>query len=593
VSAPSGWVVAASCERGLEDTPPELTAADERHSVFFDGVLYERERLERELDISARPARTDAERVLAAYGRWGDATPERLNGTFTIVVWSATGQTLQAVRDPLGIQPLFRYETGETVLFSNSLEALTRDRRVRATVSPIALAARVARRMPYQAETFYSDVKRVPQGHVWRRASGVSDLRRYWDPRPPGEHVVQGDPIEPEEFDALLERAVTRRLSGDLMGIYLSGGVDSVAVAAYAADLERRRDRTPLALSLVIPGEEVVDGETQRAVANSLGLQQILLPLEDRRREDGILGAALALAADFPAPLLNPWLPGFLRLNDEAAARGCRTILTGNGGDEWLTTPILAADLIRQLRFGQLAAFAADYRRSYGQSDWRVAKTIFWQFGLRPLLIEGTQPFLERRARPLLRRRLGRLLPTWLVPDRALRRELFDRPTSPPPSAASRSLYLRAASKIYDHPLQDSDMEEIFEAARRSGIRLVHPFCDLDLIALRYQARPEDLNRGGRPKAIVREALDHRSPVCASATQKKVAAANFFSDLLRREGPRVLKRLGRMTALAELGVVDPILFETDFDQMARNRDPRHFARIWDVLTLESWLRSHA
>jgi asparagine synthase (glutamine-hydrolysing) len=591
VNAPTEWVVAASCERGIEDAPLGFIAADERHTVLFDGVFYERESLERELDLPARPARTDAELVLAAYRRWGDATPERLNGTFTIVAWNAAGRTLQAVRDPLGIQPLFRYERGETVLLSNSLGALTR--RVSASVSPIALAARVARRTPNQEETFYSDVKRIPQGHIWRRASGTSDLRRYWDPRPPGEHVVKGDPIEPEEFDALLERAVARRLSGDPVGIYLSGGVDSVAVAAYAADLERRSDRTPLALSLVIPGEEVVDGETQRAVASSLDLQQILLPLEDRRREDGILGAALALAADLPAPLLNPWLPGFLRLNDEAAARGCRTILTGNGGDEWLTTQILAADLIRTLRFRQLAAFASAYRRSYGQSDWRIAKTIFWRFGLRPLLIDGTQPFLERRARPLLRRRLGRLLPTWLVPDRALRRELFDRPTSPPPSTSSRSVYLRAASKIYDHPLQDSDMEEIFEAARRSGIRLVHPFCDLDLIALRYRVRPEDLNRGGRPKGIVREALDRRFPVCGSATQKKVAAANFFVDLVCREGPLLLKRLGRMTALAELGVVDPVRFETDFDQMAGNRDPRHVARIWDVLTLESWLRSHA
>jgi hypothetical protein len=136
-------------------------------------------------------------------------------------------------------------------------------------------------------------------------------------------------------------------------------------------------------------------------------------------------------------------------------------------------------------------------------------------------------------------------------------------------------------------------MEEIFEAARRSGVRLAHPFCDLDLIALRYRARPEDLNRGGRPKGIVREALDRRFPNCVLAPQRQVAAADFFADLVCREGPLVLKRLGRMTALAELGVVDPVQFETDFDQIAGNRDPRHVARVWDVLILESWLRSHA
>ena len=135
MNTPSEWVVAASCEGGLEDAPRGLIAADERHTVLFDGVVYERERLERELDLPARPARTDVELVLVAYSRWGEATPQRLNGTFTLVAWNAAERTLQAVRDPLGIQPLFRYERGDTVLLSNSLGALARDQRVPATVS--------------------------------------------------------------------------------------------------------------------------------------------------------------------------------------------------------------------------------------------------------------------------------------------------------------------------------------------------------------------------------------------------------------------------------------------------------------------------
>ena len=178
MNTPSEWVVAASCENGLEDAPRRLIAADERHTVLFDGVVYERERLERELDLPARPARTDVELVLVAYSRWGEATPQRLNGTFTLVAWNAAERTLRAVRDPLGIQPLFRYERGDTVLLSNSLGALARDQRVPARVSPIALAARIARRMPYQEETFYSCVQRIPQGHIWRRGPSTSRRAR-------------------------------------------------------------------------------------------------------------------------------------------------------------------------------------------------------------------------------------------------------------------------------------------------------------------------------------------------------------------------------------------------------------------------------
>ena len=261
--------------------------------------MYERGRLEHELGHPSG-VRSDPELVLAAYRRWGNRTPERLNGTFTIVAWSAEEHALHAIRDPLGIQPLFRSEHGETIVFSNSLDALVRDGHAPATVSPIALAARIARRMPFQEETFYAAVVRIPQGHAWRRARGRSELRRYWDPRreEPDSDV---DPVEPDELDRILEQAVARRLPGEPAAIYLSGGIDSVAVAAYAADLDRRGGRTgPLALSLVIPGEEVVDGSRQRAVATSLGLEQVLLPLEPPGDNDGILGAALALAGEWP-----------------------------------------------------------------------------------------------------------------------------------------------------------------------------------------------------------------------------------------------------------------------------------------------------
>jgi asparagine synthetase B (glutamine-hydrolysing) len=585
VSTPGEWVVAGSYEQGLEGAPQGLSAASEDYTVFFDGVLYECEGLRRELDV---PARSQSELVLAAYERWGEEAPEHLNGTFTIVAWNTAERALHAVRDPLGIQPLFRSDCGNTAIFSNSLEALVADERVPATVSPIALAARIARRMPFQEETFYAAVKRVPQGHGWRRDSNGTQLRRYWDPR--GEEPdSDADPVVPEELDAVLEQAVTRRLSGGPMGIYLSGGADSVAVAAYGAELERRHGRTPLALSLVIPGEETVDGEKQRAVAESLGLEQVLLPLEPQIGGEPILDAALELAGEWPAPPLNPWLPGFLRLNREAVERGHSTILTGNGGDEWLTSPYVAADLIRALRLRRFASYAGAFRHSYGLSSRAVARALLWRFGLRPLLVDVAKLPLERHASPLLRLRLARLLPRWLAPDRALRGELFDRPTTN--ATPSGTFASRATSKLYDHPLQDADMEEIYEAARRSGVRLVHPFCDLDLLALRYRARSEDLNLDGRPKGIVREAVERRYPGKDLTVEARTIGGNVFVDGVGREGPRLLRTLGGIIALADLGVVEPSVFEQETAAPARRADPHDAARIWDALVLEAWLRT--
>jgi asparagine synthase (glutamine-hydrolysing) len=593
VSAPAVWVVTASRESGLEDAPVELTAADEQYTVLVDGELYERDGLARELGLKPDPSRSDPELVLAAYARWGNATPERLKGVFSIVAWNSRKQTLQAVRDPLGIRPLFRSQDGTTVLLSNSIEALTRDARVRADVNPVALAGLLSNRLPDHEETFFTGVRRIPQGHVWESGPGGSGRRRYWDPLPPEEPLLWAGADELEEFDTLLERAVARTLSEGPVGIYLSGGIDSVAVAAYATDIERRRSgNTPRAFSLVFPEADVNEGDIQRAVASSLELPQLVLPLDEAVGPEGVFGAALALAADWPSPLLNPWLPAYHRLSREAVARGCRTILTGGGGDEWLTAgPYWAADLLRARRLRELVAFATAYRRSYPHSGWRVAHNVAWRFGLRPLLVDAVRPFLERRAQPLLTARLRRKLPDWLAPSPALRQELYERRPTAQSTVHHGSIYVREGRSALEHPLVDFEMEETFESGIRTGARIRQPFWDADLLALLYRIHPDELNRGGRSKGLVREALDRRFPECGFRSQRKVVATHFFQDLVLREAASARKHVGPLTALAELGIVDPTRLEADFDRIVRTRDRWQTQRIWDILLMETWLRS--
>jgi asparagine synthetase B (glutamine-hydrolysing) len=442
--------------------------------------------------------------------------------------------------------------------------------------------------MPYADETFYTAVKRVPQGHEWRfDHSGAEVLRRFWDPRLEADRSGDPDPVDLEEFVEVFSRAVRRRLPGSPAAVYLSGGVDSIAVAAFAAT-ELTEAGGPLALSLAVPGEEEIPGDTQRRVATELGLEQVLLPLEDPG-EDGILTAALRLAAGWPTPYLDTWRAGFLRLDAEAARRGRLTVLTGNFGDEWQAVPFLAADLIATLRFRRLAGLAAEQRRFTGKTRRDTARTILWTYGVRALAVARLQSSLERTAKPLLRRRLEHILPAWLAPDSLLRRELLDRPTLLE-SHAHRTVSLRASSKTYDHPFHDSGMEELFEAGRRAGLTMGHPFCDADLLALRYRIRPEDLDRDGRSKYLIREAIERFSPDLAPPARR--APYHFFPQLVFAEAAQLHRQLGPPAALGALGVVDPQGFTADFERVVSNRDTRRVDMIWDVLSTESWLRTH-
>ena len=144
-----------------------------------------------------------------------------------------------------------------------------------------------------------------------------------------------------DEFDALLERSISRCLELGPTSIFLSGGLDSVSIAAVALDLAKRHELpTPLALSLAFPTPETSEEDVQLGVATALGLPQIMLGLEDSVAPDGLVGRALELCADWPLPQTYIWSGAYQELAKTGVEHGARVIMTGGGGDEWLTVDL-------------------------------------------------------------------------------------------------------------------------------------------------------------------------------------------------------------------------------------------------------------
>src|SRR5512132_523977 len=226
--------------------------------VIFDGVLYDRPRWQRELtESSVNDLSSDAEIVLAAYEKSGDQVFSRLRGTFALVVWDSRNETLKCLRDPTGFYSLFYCETGEDILVSTTMDVLIRQPKVSAALNTEALSDFFLDRFPMMEETFFANVKRVPPGHMLRITRDRRDSYRYWDPAPNG--VVEWLRAEElEQFDDLLSQAVSRPFGLGPSGILLSGGFDSVSVAAGAAECaETSGGPKPLALSLIFPEADV------------------------------------------------------------------------------------------------------------------------------------------------------------------------------------------------------------------------------------------------------------------------------------------------------------------------------------------------
>jgi hypothetical protein len=214
---------------------------------------------------------------------------------------------------------------------------------------------------------------------------------------------------------------------------------------------------------------------------------------------------------------------------------------------------------------------------------------LLWLYGARPLLAAALRRVAPGALTAYRRRRHWRSAPEWVAPDPALRREVYQSlgrsdevgAQGPQPEL----LYLR-----YHRRLVEMDLEDDFEIGRQLGLRVLNPFWDADVVDFLYRIPPALLNRGGRTKGLVRGTLARRFPGLGFERQRKLVLFNFYRDRVLTEGPAAWREMGGVPSLSELGLVDASRLHENVTAIFSGRRLQQFARIWDVLNLETWLR---
>jgi asparagine synthetase B (glutamine-hydrolysing) len=591
-------------ERVDDDGPDSRasTAARNGLKVAARGVLFEREELARELGLDAVPD-DDAELVLHAYRRWAQDGIRRLRGVFAVFVWDEERECLLAARDHLGAEPVFYVRSGEEILFAASPMTLVAQTGVPRAPNRAMLVETFYSHWPFPEDTCLEGIRRILPGHILTIGNATTSSRRYWNPLDDLHEQGWVDANELKEFDALLERSVSQCLELGSCGIFLSGGLDSVSIAAVALDLTERRGLTPpLALSLAFPTPETTEEDVQLGVAAELGLPQIMLGLEESVAPDGLVRRALDLSADWPVPRTYLWSGPYQALADAGTERGARVIMTGAGGDEWLTVDLkLAADFIQALQFGNLYRFARSRLASFSVPAAPALRYVLWEYGLREVLRFHTRALLARRASAVLqarrRRAFTRAEIPWVAPDPRLRtevrarREADVRRVIEPQKVGGRfHFYASDGAMVLDHPVISGQREDDYEVGRRAGAELLHPYWEPDLISFLFRVPPELLLRGGLEKGLVRSTIARRFPSLGFERQRKVVSVDYHYSVLRREGAEALRRLGGCKALAELGIVDGSQAEAVSVRAFAGSDFHDLHRAWELLNLETWVR---
>ncbi len=388
-------------------------AGDRTAGCAVDGSLYNHPELAEQL---GEDRGLSTESLLGrAHVRWGDQMLTRLRGAFALVAWSAGGGNILLAQDQVGIGALFVHRAGEELVFASEIHHLLRLLTRTPAPDEIALVRWMASEDPGDGLTMFDGVRRLGAGRRLSIASGRQTEDRYWAPT--YQAPLEGSRLEiAARLKDALSRAVELRTRGiGSVGVTLSGGFDSSAVAAVAAKA-RAQDQDLCGYSTVFPNEpEMDDRDYLDLLAAALPVRNIRYKVEP----GGALEIALTYLRDWRLPLSGPGWVTELPLLRRAADDGVQVILDGQGGDETFgIAPFLVADLIRA---GRLLSAVALVRHGFpgagGQARWRPTARVVARYGLRPALPHSlystlrrlrvsrhpTPPHLNERASTLLR----------------------------------------------------------------------------------------------------------------------------------------------------------------------------------------------
>jgi asparagine synthase (glutamine-hydrolysing) len=305
-----------------------IFSRDGRYAVVCNGEIVNHHELRREIGASYRfQTRSDVETLLAAFLRWGDDAWLRAEGMFAAALWDRDMKTLRLVRDPLGIKPLFVTEQNGGLAFASEITALREIPGYEFDVDERGVHDFFCFGHVLGPRTIFRQVRSVPSGHILTlNRMGEARLKRFWEPRL---RIVE-DRDEAQWIEETRERVlsiVERHMIADVpVGAFLSGGVDSGAVAAGMA---RAAGRGVTVFTAGFPGSKIDETAAASAVAEHLGCRHVVLPIEPETAAD-ILPQVQA-AFDEPTAA-NSAVP--LWYLSRAASDEVKVVLCGEGGDE-------------------------------------------------------------------------------------------------------------------------------------------------------------------------------------------------------------------------------------------------------------------
>jgi len=310
-----------------------MTNEDGTMHIVFNGEIYNHADYREELEARGHTYRThcDTETILHLYEEEGARAVERLRGMFAFAIWDQRKRELFIARDRLGVKPLYYVHTDDgSLYFASEIKALLAAGAVAPQINYRALPDYLANHGTSADETLFAGVKRLPPGHTLLWQDGRVRIEEYWDVRFNGGDSQTDDRSDADyiaEWSELFRKSVRLRLMADVpLGMFLSGGIDSSAIAAMMSGMVDEPVKT---FSVAFAEREANELEYARLVARAFKTDhhEIVVSPEDFFR------ALPRLVWHEDEPLAHPSSVA-LYFVSKLAAEHVKVVLTGEGSDE-------------------------------------------------------------------------------------------------------------------------------------------------------------------------------------------------------------------------------------------------------------------
>ncbi len=557
--------------------------------IVFNGEIYNHAELRPLLEARGHVYRThsDTETIIHLYEEYGHDCVQHLRGMFAFAIWDTRRQHLFIARDRLGIKPLYYHLTAKHLVFGSEIKVLLSHPEIHPEFRRAVLPEYLAFGYLSGEDTFYDEIRKLMPGH-WMEidARGQVNIQRYWDLP-----IAQDDSLRSESdyvhaYRDLLEQAVRSHLMSDVpLGVFLSGGVDSSAVAALMTKIRGTPVET---FSVGYTEDAYSELPYARIVAQHLNSihHEVLLSQQD------FFDTLPHLIWHEDEPIVWPSSVPLYFVARLARDR-VKVVLTGEGSDETLAGYTRYAFTLKNAAWDRLyrgvtpGAIRHWIRGSIADSTW-ISATVRRKLSHTFLARNGNSwasfyfdnffsAFSESEQAGLFAPELAREFATGAPYEHVL--EYWDHSSGP---MLQRLLYTDIKTYLLELLMKQDNM------SMAASIESRVPFLDHVLVEFATNI-PENLQLGGfAGKRILKKAVEDLLPH-SILYRPKLGFPTPWSRWLAGPQFEVIRGLLLEPRSLERGLFLRSAVERLF-QEHRSGYRDHYDRIWRLLNLELWQR---